>query len=281
MCRLFGFRSIFSNQIHKSLIHADNALVQQSEMHPDGWGVAYYVANSPHIIKSSDSAFADQLFQHVSGIVSSETVIAHLRKSTQGSHNTLNTHPFQFGGWVFAHNGNIKNFRQHRQALIKLINEPLQRFLLGDTDSEVFFYLVISELSKLTNPHQPNIAKEIVESAIKNTLQRIVSLVGDFFSHDDGPETETYLTFILTNGRAMYGVQAGKKLYYSTHKKRCSERDSCPHYFPSCERPVTSGKISHLLFSSEPLSGENEWVEMSNGQLIAVDSEMQFFTSQL
>ena len=43
MCRLFGFRSVIPSQMHRSLIAADNALGRQSERHPDGWGVAYYV----------------------------------------------------------------------------------------------------------------------------------------------------------------------------------------------------------------------------------------------
>ena len=40
MCRLFGFRSVIKSQMHRSLVSADNALVRQSEQHPDGWGVA-------------------------------------------------------------------------------------------------------------------------------------------------------------------------------------------------------------------------------------------------
>ena len=66
MCRLFGFRSTVLSQVHRSLVRAENALELQSHEHPDGWGVAYYVHGTPHVVKSSESAVEDALF-HVPG----------------------------------------------------------------------------------------------------------------------------------------------------------------------------------------------------------------------
>ena len=120
MCRIFGFRSVIKSQVHKSLLSADNALAQQSEVHRDGWGVAYYMGNAPHLIKSETQALSSNLFTKVSGVVSSETVVAHIRRATKGENHVLNTHPFQFGRWIFCHNGNIDKFSEHRDALLKL-----------------------------------------------------------------------------------------------------------------------------------------------------------------
>ena len=61
MCRLFGFRSVIPSQVHRSLLSAENALVWQSERHPDGWGVAYFVGGIPHLIKSAETAIQDSL----------------------------------------------------------------------------------------------------------------------------------------------------------------------------------------------------------------------------
>ena len=118
MCRIFGFRSVLQSGVHSSLVSADNALMVQSERHPDGWGVAYYLAGAPHVIKSASTAVDDHIFRHVSGIVTSETVVAHLRKSTQGEHTIVDTHPFQYGSWVMAHNGNITDFPELREELV-------------------------------------------------------------------------------------------------------------------------------------------------------------------
>ena len=135
MCRLFGFRSVLRSGVHRSLRSADNALAVQSRRHPDGWGVAYYVAGSPHVIKSTNEAGSDHLFERVSGLLSSETVVAHVRRATQGGLTMLNCHPFQHGRWVFAHNGDVPAFAELREALMSEIAPAYRAVLLGDTDS--------------------------------------------------------------------------------------------------------------------------------------------------
>jgi len=126
-------------------VNADNAIGRLSENHPDGWGVAYYVEQAPHIIKSENKAIEDKIFQKVSGVVTSHTVLAHIRKATLGHKSILNTHPFQYGPWVFAHNGNIKNFSEHRSDLLKLVAPQFIRFILGETDSEILFFILQSQ----------------------------------------------------------------------------------------------------------------------------------------
>jgi glutamine amidotransferase len=130
MCRLFGFRSIIPSQVHRSLLHADNALALQSLQHPDGWGVAHYVSGCPHLVKSAGQAIDDAIFRRVSGVVSSETVVAHVRKATHGKKTVLNSHPFQHGKWVFAHNGDVPNLERVREKLEEEIAPVLRRFML-------------------------------------------------------------------------------------------------------------------------------------------------------
>lgn len=274
MCRLFGFRSIFSSQVHSSLVSADNALVQQSERHPDGWGVAYYLADTPHLIKSSSSAVSCQLFHKVSGVVSSQTVLAHLRSATIGPLDSINTHPFQYGRWVFAHNGNIKSFAKYRDELIALVDLSLQKFVLGETDSELIFFILLSHMNKHSDIHLPWKSMSELETAVRQTVSDITAIVGEYCAVDNAENTETFLTFLMTDGNSMIAHQGGKKLFYSTHKKLCSERDTCPYFAHQCENAVQKGQISHLLFSSEPLDGENVWQEMQVGEIISIDTQM-------
>ena len=63
MCRIFGFRSVLQSGVHQSLIDADNAIIQQSQRHPDGWGVAYYKMGSPHVIKIESQAKECKIFE--------------------------------------------------------------------------------------------------------------------------------------------------------------------------------------------------------------------------
>lgn len=275
MCRLFGFRSVISSQVHKSLIEADNAIMHQSNFHSDGWGVAYYVASAPHIIKSTSTAVDDRLFRKVSGIVASETVIAHLRKATQGDLCITNAHPFQYGRWIFAHNGNIKDFAEKRDQMKGQISLKLRRYLLGSTDSEVIFFLLLSNLARRVDLHRPGCSLDDMACSVRDTLTTIREIVGDFHTDDNGPPDMTYLTFIITDGSTMLAHQGGKHLYYSTYKKKCSERDSCPWFSAECENPVENGYVNHLVFSSEPIQSENVWLPMKPGQMIGVNWNMK------
>jgi len=275
MCRLFGFRSVLSSRVHASLVSADNALVNQSERHPDGWGVAYYREGAPHLLKSTRTALECSLFQRVSGVVTSETVVAHLRKATQGPLSVLNTHPFQYGPWVFAHNGNIKGFAKVRPRLLAAIAPELRAFILGETDSELIFYLILTHLCRRGGLRAQDYPVAAVCGAITAALEEIVGLVGEF-SRADGDPRKTYLTFVLTNGMVMVAHQGGKGLYYSTYKGRCPERDTCWAYAPECEQPTT-GHVNHLIVSSEPLQGENVWLPMAAGEMVGVDGSMTLY----
>jgi len=273
MCRLFGFRSVLSSHVHASLVSADNALVNQSERHPDGWGVAYYREGAPHLLKSTRTALECSLFQRVSGVVTSETVVAHLRKATQGALSVLNTHPFQYGPWVFAHNGNIKAFGSVRPRLLAAIAPELRTFILGETDSELIFYLILTHLRARGDLRARDYPVADVCGAIAAARGQIVGLAGEFSRADDGDPQDTYLTFLLTNGVVMVAHQGGKALHYSTYKGRCPERDTCWAFARECEEETT-GHVNHLIVSSEPLQGENVWLPMAAGQMVGVDGGM-------
>ena len=275
MCRLFGFRSVIQSQVHQSLVNADNALRVQSEFHPDGWGVAYYQGHSPHVIKTDKSALSDMLFKKVSGVVSSETVVAHIRKATKVENNILNTHPFQFGHWVFAHNGNIKNFDSLRKDLLKSIKPQLRRFILGDTDSELIFYFLLSELSEVYDLNRKDCPVDIATKSVKKSIKKLEKLIGKINPDDNAPPSETFATFILTNGTTMVAHQGGKRLFYSTYKTSCADKEFCSHYADVCENPTKDGTINHLIFTSEPLSGENIWLDMNPYDVVGVDWKMK------
>lgn len=271
MCRLFGFRSVLESQVHRSLQGADNALAVQSQAHPDGWGVAYYVAGSPHLIKSAGAALGDHLFQRVSGIVTSQTVLAHIRKATQGQRSPLNSHPFQYGRWVMAHNGDVPGFEALRAGLLDRIAPLFRRFLLGTTDSEVLFHLFLSRLSTEAELHRKGVPLDAVVRALRWTVRTVREVADSRAGFDP-----SLLTIIVTDGELMVGHQGGKELHFSTHKTRCPDRDHCPYYAPECEGQTRSGYVNHLLLASEPLLGESVWTLMEPGEIVAVDHFMRF-----
>jgi predicted glutamine amidotransferase len=268
MCRLFGFRSVIPSQVHRSLIAADNALGSQSEAHPDGWGVAYYIDGSPHVTRVPSTALHDNLFHRLSGVVSSETVLAHVRRATVGPNTVLNCHPFQYGKWVFAHNGDIPDFADKRAELLQEVAPRLRRFILGETDSEVVFFVFLTVLSgygALSNRHGAHEVIEAVREALKK-VRRICDRPGD---------KPALLTFIVTDGVTLVATHGGRELFVSTHKTHCQDRDVCPHLAAECEAPTQTGFINHLIFSSEIIAGENVWTPLQQGDIVGVDWRMR------
>ncbi len=270
MCRMFGFRSVLDSHVHRSLMSADNAIAVQSKAHPDGWGVAYYASGAPHVIKSAGTAMTDHLFQRVSGVVTSQTVVAHIRKATQGDISTLNCHPFQFGRWILAHNGDVRGFAEVVEPLKRLIAPKFRCFLLGDTDSEVIFHLFLTHLCTRADLSRRGTPVEAVVTALRTTVEDVRRL-----SSQAGLE-DPLLTLLVTDGETMAGHRSGKELYFSTHKRSCSERTSCHFFSAECEAPTRTGYVNHLIVSSEPLQGENVWTPLEEDEVVAVDHFMRF-----
>lgn len=274
MCRLFGFRSVIPSQVHRSLLAAENALGVQSTDHPDGWGVAFFIDGAPHVTRSPLTAVGDALFHRLSGVVSSQTVLAHVRKATRGPKTVFNCHPFQHGRWVFAHNGDIGTFGECRDKLVAEVAPRLRRFILGETDSEVVFFVFLSQLA-LIRPLAEGHDVEEALAALRTTV-RTVREIADF------GEKPSSLTLMATDGDLLIATQGGRELNLSTHKTRCSDRDTCPSLSPACEAPATDGNpVNHFVLSSEPLQGESVWTPLAPGDMVGVDATMRVHRSHV
>lgn len=272
MCRLYGFRSSIRSSVHQSLIQADNALAKQSKKHKDGWGLCFYVDGCPHLIRNDQQAWADSLFRDISGVVATRAMLAHIRLATVGDVRVLNCHPFQFGRWSFAHNGELAGFSNEdvQNRVRNLIDKRFSGYVLGDTDSELIFHVFLSQLARRVGELAADgIALDDVVDALSETVYLLIKAAPDAdFAEKDGNK----LTMLITNGDLMIAFRYKKELFFSTHKNRCPERDSCSAFDQAlCENKVEQGLIRHIIFASEPLAGGyNMWQEIAEGDYIAV-----------
>jgi hypothetical protein len=149
--------------------------------------------------------------------------------------------------------------------------------VLGQTDSEVVFYLLLTAMNRRTSIHDRDYPLDALIAAARETVELICGIVGSIAVAPDAPSSETFLTFVVSNGRLMAGHQGGKPLHYSTWKRSCRDRDVCAHFSAACEGPSSNGYVNHLLLSSEPLQGENVWTPLTRGQIVGVDGRMRLF----
>jgi predicted glutamine amidotransferase len=115
------------------MLHAENPLIQQSEEHDSGWGMAVYrhaEGEEPALVRCPQAARDDAQFERVRTI-RGRIHNAHLRRATLGGLTLENTHPFVLGEYSFAHNGTVVRY----PSLV----EPGMAAPGGDTDSEHLF----------------------------------------------------------------------------------------------------------------------------------------------
>lgn len=158
MCRLLGIVASEPTEFGLVLTEAPRSLATLSREHPDGWGVAIHHAShhaahraAPHVHadgwnlqKGTEPAGRCHKFREVAGRSRGHVLVAHIRQKTVGPTRLENTHPFVRDGWVFAHNGTIKE----QDGVRARCSARRLREITGDTDSELFFAFVLTKLDE-------------------------------------------------------------------------------------------------------------------------------------
>jgi predicted glutamine amidotransferase len=143
MCRLLGYCAREEAAL-ADLIGEDGlgALIALSELHADGWGMAWYESPEPAIRKSPLRADEPE-FEKLARQPLADIGLAHLRWATPGlAVNDVNTHPFQFGHFAFAHNGAV----HPQERLGEILPPEWEAQVAGTTESERYLLLIMARL---------------------------------------------------------------------------------------------------------------------------------------
>ncbi|MFC7394084.1 class II glutamine amidotransferase [Scopulibacillus cellulosilyticus] len=139
-----------------------------SHIHSDGWGVAWFEEDMIKNKKAPECAVSSRLYCDTLHSIKSDILMTHLRKADPGMPNLLqNSHPFVYKsmGIAFMHNGLIHD----KEELRRLIPESIQNYIKGDTDSELFFWYIVS-IAKL---EKSNSWEDILKSALVSLHKHI------------------------------------------------------------------------------------------------------------
>jgi predicted glutamine amidotransferase len=262
MCRLFGFRSAVPAAVHPSLVTQKNSLVIQSKEHKDGWGIAAYgVEPRPSAAHGVGPAHSDPDFHRVSSLVSSHTVVAHVRLASVGAVELRNSHPFLYGRWSFVHNGTLKNFEQHRHALEALIRPDLRPNIKGATDSERCFHIFLTRLAA-RGPLDGVVSVQEVARAVAETMELVAAITD---THGPGPERSA-MNFLVTNGDVMVASRRHRTLYISDDSRSVSCQGALLQH---------GARLNQILIASEALCGNHTaWNEVAEDEVVGVDGQL-------
>jgi predicted glutamine amidotransferase len=261
MCRLYAFRANEPTRVECSLVHAQNALMEQSKgdmagaMHGHGWGVADYKNGPPLVEKQTWAAFHGEHFAKKAARVYAKTVVAHVRSATVGELSIENTHPFENGPWIFAHNGTLPNFDQVEELMRPHIGSFYKNELKGTTDSEHIFMYLLTLWRQ--HPERP---------LVKTVTHGLKKIIG--WCRDIDTNAPIGLNIVLTDGKQLVGSRFGRTLWQlkREHILKCkfcgkihSQHKAGVHY-------------KAVEIASEPITDEN-WCEVPDKTIYEMDED--------
>ena len=147
MCRLMGYVS--SREISIEEIAGVNfqEFSNLSEKHRDGWGIATSATGKSSELIVEPARAKDSLrYAELTKELRTDGALLHLRWATSGLAVVEgNTHPFEYENISFIHNGGITPL----DSMDEFIDSDLFPLMRGNTDSEKYFYLLITQIRKL------------------------------------------------------------------------------------------------------------------------------------
>lgn len=221
----------------------------------DGFGFAWYGERKfPGVFKDIRPAWNDRNYLSIAAQTKSHLFFAHIRAAYQGVVQRTNCHPFMHHNWLFQHNGEISEFALMKRDILLELQHDLVAALLGTTDTEAFFMLLIS-YGLFKNPKQAFLkATDFIEE-----LRIKYNIKAPF-----------RLTASATDGKKIYAVR------YSSHAENKSL------YINSNEFALVDDNNDSILpkngklLASEPLSLNREnWQIIPDYSFVTIDEKQQ------
>jgi len=143
MCRLLGYCARDAKALADLIGDEGLAqLVALSDLHGDGWGMAWYERSEP-VIRKSPLRADEPEFEKLARQPLGDMGLVHLRWATPGlAVNDVNTHPFRYGSYVFAHNGAV----HPQNRLGEILPPEWEAQVAGTTESERYLLLIMARL---------------------------------------------------------------------------------------------------------------------------------------
>ena len=254
------------------LIEPSHSLIQQSfhaeersePLNGDGFGVGWYaprVTPVPAVFRSVTPAWNNENLESLAQVVSSPCVLAHVRAATEGMVvNESNCHPFQWGEYLFMHNGFVGSFGAIRRRLLQTLSDDAFGIVRGSTDTEHLFALFVDELMKDGGDPPGDGMAECLNRAV----WRAIDLVREF-----GEGTPSFINAAVSDGdRAAVcrftdsTVKPAESLYYNA-------RMLYEPAFPGQGRRRNE-RSRAVVVSSERLTDDDGWVEVPPNQMVGV-----------
>ncbi len=220
MCRWLAYAGppIYLDSL---ILKPERSLVTQSHhaskgataINADGFGIGWYGEKpEPGVYRDILPAWNDSNLKSMAAQVRSGLFFGHVRATTGTAVTKVNCHPFTHGRYLFMHNGAIGGFDRVRRSLMMAVAPELFPLLQGSTDSEIFFYLMLT-----------NGLEDGPEKAFQATVAQVLQQM-----QGAGVDERFAMTAALSDGETIYALRyasdgAPPSLYYGIGPKPLGE----------------------------------------------------------
>lgn len=242
MCRLFAVRSEVPVPVEPGF----SALKRLAVEHRDGWGIARFDEPTPHLHVCTAPAFECPRFHEFTSVLKTRTMLAHIRRASVGAVKKANSHPFYARSLAFAHNGNVRHYRQHQREIEAEIAPEILQSLRGQTDSERCFGMMLTHLDGLGAPSPDDVVR---------ALAKVTRLLAGLTARPR-QRKPTSLNFLVTNGAWLVATRHHRTLFRAS-------------------RPGT-----HFI-ASERLWEGDDWREVEQDTAVIIERDLSLRTARL
>jgi predicted glutamine amidotransferase len=224
MCQLLGLSSNKKVNIQLSLREFRKRGIENSH----GWGFAFYQDRDWNVIKKTYSLS----IENVKGDefkFKSKMIIGHVRYSSCGNRAHQNTHPFKKNGWVFAHNGTVKEIMNKSEYKLENIKPE------GETDSEYAFCYLLEKI----NNKSVSIRKTLFDEARK------IKQHGNF-------------NFLLSDGEILY-AHGDNSLHYVQREAPFEIVTLEDEQYSINLNEIKDADEKAVIIATEPLTENEDW----------------------
>lgn len=247
MCRLAAYLGP-PISLGEFLLEPEHSLVRQSwqpremrsaKLNADGFGFAWYAEDGkPACYKSTKPIWADPNLESLARSLVRSQWLANIRAATLVSdHAYANTQPFIERGIAFTHNGFLANFADNWRGQIRQRLQPEHESCIhGTTDSEYLFALFLQHYAGTGN----------LADALANLVKELGEIAKGY---------RAMLNFIICSNQQLVAL-------------RHAFGDESPSLYYHLEE---SENGSVVRVASEPLTTDDNWIRMDEGQLLVAD----------
>lgn len=278
MCRFVCYKGspilladILYRPQHSLILQSFKANERPEPLNGDGFGIGWYapdITPTPCVFRSLTPAWSNQNLRRLSEHVKSPCFFAHVRAASPGMRvSEANCHPFQFGRFLWMHNGTIEGFARIKRRLRASLPDNIYDSIGGTTDSEHAFGVFLRLLGETD--------RQVSTAELGQTLVRTIAQLEEWTA-EAGCAAPSYYNFAVTDGENIAAVRyisdprlEPASLYYSSGRKYQVSGGMCE--FIACPLPEKTIVIASERLNKNPA----DWVRVAPNHVLTVGRDLE------